>query len=332
MEEPYLSFVIIGRNDNYGGDFLDRLNSFVRNVVVLCEKTGLACELLIVEWNPPADKPSLRRAIRWPDIERRFCRIKIITVPDSIHSQFSNPSGWGLLESKARNTGARRARGKYVLVTNPDVLFNEQLISFFAKKQLSDNSFYRIDRHDVKTPIPDGLSVEEELEYCSGNIIRVFHFNYETAREYGKPGNLYRRSRGFLGRLKRRIMLFPFGPVHANASGDFFLMHRNCWERIRGFPEIDVEGKPYGIDTLISYQALFSKLRQVVLKEPLRLYHQDHGRCEKKKVASAAFRETMNKLLATRRPVVFNDESWGLGDRQLQEYTVPCEVAVPDNA
>lgn len=43
----------------------------------------------------------------------------------------------------------RRALGRYVLVTNGDVLIGEALIKALADRQLDDESFYRIDRHDL---------------------------------------------------------------------------------------------------------------------------------------------------------------------------------------
>jgi hypothetical protein len=60
----------------------------------------------------------------------------------------------------AKNVGIRRARGEYVLVTNPDILISGELISALAINPtlLNPFSYYRLDRHDLLLPIPQHLS------------------------------------------------------------------------------------------------------------------------------------------------------------------------------
>jgi len=40
-KKPYISFVAVGRNDNYGHNFLGRFQNFVSNLEYLCEKYKL---------------------------------------------------------------------------------------------------------------------------------------------------------------------------------------------------------------------------------------------------------------------------------------------------
>ena len=44
-----ISFVVTARNDNYGGDFLHRMQVFVNVLLTLCEKHSLNMELVIVD-------------------------------------------------------------------------------------------------------------------------------------------------------------------------------------------------------------------------------------------------------------------------------------------
>ena len=54
---PYLSIVIVGRNDNYGVNFMDRMNMFIRSLDHQISKHSKNfLELIIVEWNPLADR------------------------------------------------------------------------------------------------------------------------------------------------------------------------------------------------------------------------------------------------------------------------------------
>ena len=55
---PYLSVVVTTRNDDHGGDPLKRLQAFVNTFAEQCRRTHLDAEVIVVEWNPPPDKPS----------------------------------------------------------------------------------------------------------------------------------------------------------------------------------------------------------------------------------------------------------------------------------
>ena len=54
-EEPYVSFVVIVRNDDHGENFLQRMQIFVSALLEQIVKHNLKAELIIVEWNPPTD-------------------------------------------------------------------------------------------------------------------------------------------------------------------------------------------------------------------------------------------------------------------------------------
>ena len=313
---PYISFVTVARNDNYGGDFLDRINHFVENIIVLSERYKLPAELLIVEWNPPLDKSRLRDAISWPSIQRRYIDVKIVEVPNYIHLQMLNPENLFLFEYIGKNVGVKRAKGEYILTTNPDTLFNHNLMEFLAAQNLHKDSFYRIDRYDVKKPVPYSTT-DNKLDYCMKNVIKVNGY-YWSSFNPGTSGKYWRckQLKAFALYSIKRASLFPFVPPHVNASGDFLLMHRSQWDKIRGFPEFETQGKPHHIDNLIIRNVLFSGLKQVILKDPLRLYHIDHGRIEPTKPRSLVVHNAFEQLNNKREFIIFNDE-WGLQDFDL---------------
>ena len=316
---PYISFVVVARNDNYGGDFLHRINVFVKVLLTLCEKYELPSELIIVEWNPPEDRERLKNAISWPDIQRKYCQIRIIEVPNELHRRLPNPAKMPLFEYMGKNVGIRRAKGEYILATNPDLIFNEELINFLSLKRLSSQCFYRIDRYDVMSPVPFDLSIEEQLRYCDKNIIRVLRYFGTYENRLSKELNPYKWLRRLAGYLKRRILIFPLIPPHINAPGDFFLMHRDHWMKLRGYPELETKGKSHKIDVLIVYMALFAGLKQSRLKDPLRIYHQDHGRADDRKMPSQAVESAYKELIKTRKTIIFNSDLWGLGGEFLPE-------------
>ena len=65
-DQPYLSVVVASRNDTHGGDPLARLQALVNSFGAQCHRFGLDAELIVVEWNPPPDRPRLRDAVRVP--------------------------------------------------------------------------------------------------------------------------------------------------------------------------------------------------------------------------------------------------------------------------
>src|SRR5262249_26423828 len=120
------------------------------------------------------------------------------------------------------------------------------------------------------------------------------------------------------------------------------MLHREHWFDLRGNPEFELFS--YHIDSVFCYMAHHGGAPEVVLTDPLRIYHIEHS------VGSRATPEGVNKLLdkinargipvldydrvrawasqmrAEGRAIVFNGEDWGLAKEQLPE-TIPHPVA-----
>ena len=170
--EPYLSIVATARNDNHGGDLLKRMQIFVNGVLEQCRRHNLPAELILVEWNPPPDRPRLAEALQWP-VRDGPCSVRVIEVPPELHRRFKYSDKLPLFQMIAKNVGLRRARGRFVLATCVDLLFSDELVRFLASRHLKDNCMYRIDRHDVPAEVPAQAGFDEQLEYCRRNILRV---------------------------------------------------------------------------------------------------------------------------------------------------------------
>ena len=52
MATPYLSVVVVTRNDNYGGGLIGRLQTFQRVIVERCTEAQPPTEIVLVDWNP----------------------------------------------------------------------------------------------------------------------------------------------------------------------------------------------------------------------------------------------------------------------------------------
>ena len=65
-EDPYLSVVAVSRNDNHGGRLTYRMQKFVDGFITQCKRHNVHAELILVEWNPPEDRPFLDKALKYP--------------------------------------------------------------------------------------------------------------------------------------------------------------------------------------------------------------------------------------------------------------------------
>ncbi len=169
---PYLSVVVTTRNDDHGGNLLERTQTFVNALLAQCEFHALPTELIVVEWNPPGERRRLAEMIQWPR-PNRYCEVRVVEVPGEVHARYRHSHALPLYQMIAKNAGIRRAIGEFVLATNIDILFSDELMRFIADRRLKRGKMYRVDRYDVMSDVPVDASVEERLAYCSSHLIRV---------------------------------------------------------------------------------------------------------------------------------------------------------------
>jgi hypothetical protein len=169
--EVYLSLVATARNDDHGGNLLGRMQAFVSGWLAQASRFQIPSELILVEWNPPADRPRLREALRWPD--RGPCAVRIIEVPNELHRRFAHAEALPLYQMIAKNVGIRRARGRFIVATNIDILFSSELAAFFAERKLETRRMYRIDRHDAMSEVPVDRPISEQLAWCRSHLLRL---------------------------------------------------------------------------------------------------------------------------------------------------------------
>jgi hypothetical protein len=333
VPNPQLSFVVAARNDDYGGNFLYRMQVFVNTLVALWNKYNLDAELVVVEWNPPEDRPRLGQAIVWPKL-RMPGIVQIVEVPERVHNRLPNSDRMPIFEYIAKNVGIRRATGHYVLVTNPDIVFTDRIMQHFAAGTFREDSFYRVDRYDVAKEIPLDLPVSKQLELCARHAFRVHRMEgsfplrrsarLRTYAAQNLPRLMpHRVIRGALRRARRLLISdppdgtgsTPTAPtVHTNASGDFLLMSAEHWRALRGYPEL---GTHSHIDSYMVYLAVAAGLRQMILPYPI--YHQEHDRSEQNGRPMTVLSQVpaLRRMLETGNLEITNDENWGLGNSKL---------------
>ena len=168
--KPYLSIVITSRNDDYQGNGFIRMQTSVNSLLVQAKQYNLRAELIIVDWNPPSDKPLLKDAVFLPD-DLGPLVIRFIVVPYQIHKSYKCSPKMNMVPVAALNVGIRRAEGEFIWTTNSDLLFSDELMRFLSSEKLERDCFYRAFRYDVNGDVLKYNSQKERLDFCKNNII-----------------------------------------------------------------------------------------------------------------------------------------------------------------
>jgi hypothetical protein len=166
-----VSFVVTSRNDDHGGHMLGRFGIFADGLLEQATRHGLTGELIVVEWNP-LPGPRLHEALKLRNTSDTF-PVRFIEVPPEAHRPLRNSDTIPLFQMLAKNVGIRRARGEFVVATNPDILFSDALVSFLAAGNLRPDTLYRLDRHDVAADVPESAGIEEQLSWCARHVLRI---------------------------------------------------------------------------------------------------------------------------------------------------------------
>jgi hypothetical protein len=283
------SIVTNTRNDDHGGHQMHRLQTFVNGIAQYRELYKWNVELVIVEWNPMDGWATLEEALTFPaDLP-----VRILRVPLDIHNQFDNAATVPMFFHLAHNVGIRRARGQFVLMTSQDILFSDRLARFLAHGNLNDKAYYRAVRFDTFVRKVPKLPIQQQIAYCARHVDDVKSFGDDQL-------------------------------LHTRACGDFILMHRDAWERLRGFPEWGVFG--IYLDGLVVHAAYTSGLQQLVFDLNRCIYHIDHknqGVSIVERFPRVSYKDTYlnfcHQMLASGEPINVNDNNWGLADCEEEQ-------------
>ncbi len=167
----HLSVVATTRNDDHGENLLHRMQCFVDGFVEQCKRHHLNAELILVEWNPPEDRPPLSQTLDFSR-EKGPCAIRIIRVPNQTHAKLDHSDRLPLFQMIGKNVGIQRALGKFILATNIDILFSDALIKFM-RDRLKPGFLYRTDRLDIPKELPQMDPFDQVLRHCSKNFFRI---------------------------------------------------------------------------------------------------------------------------------------------------------------
>ncbi|HYD91005.1 MAG TPA: hypothetical protein VEA37_05890, partial [Flavobacterium sp.] len=239
-------------------------------------------ELIMVEWNPPADRPLLHEILPQPGPGDKLV-IRYIIVPNEIHQTYHRGNVIPLYQMIAKNVGIRRAKGEFILCTNIDLLFSDKLFQILKQKNFDKNSFYRANRCDVPDEIELDWTFDKQLDFCRNKIIRRIGKNSKYLNIGDVPENLYQfpsivwaldKSYALKKNLLENMQKSAMGRLDTNACGDFTMMSREMWEDIQGYAELDLYS--IHIDTMAIIAAASLGYRQCIFPPQACAYHIDH--------------------------------------------------------
>jgi hypothetical protein len=410
-ERPYLSVVVVSRNDNHGGDLLLRTQAFLTNLATLAARHRVRTEVIMVEWNPPAGRAPLSESLEWPDAQG-WCVYRVVEVPPERHARLRHAEHLPLFQMIGKNVGIRRATGRFVMATNIDLLFSDELFEYLSRKPLRKGRYYRVDRYDVPTEVAAIDSVDDQLAYCANAVMRVnakfgivgwdewcryshhrmqwlavkcFHYGVQQVQKTGaRFGRLWQRACNKIANVTNYIRLVGVaqalakkGPevswrlakatalsvwglpqvlsvelrrrfkrtvlsatvLHTNACGDFTLLSREDWDKLRGYAEFEIFS--WHLDSLFIYSAFHGGAKEVVL--PHAVYHIEHSggwkpdeaenlwkRLDAKKITYLTNDDLFSlrlQVIASGGHHVFNTEDWGFASDKLPEWTTDGALA-----
>lgn len=376
---PLFSFVATSRNDDHGGDVLRRTQSFVSRLAEQAERHHVRCELVLVEWNPPEPRIPLGHALDWPAGTPWFSA-RVVAATRELHRSHRHSIPLQMFQMIAKNVGIRRAAGDYVIATNIDIIFSDELFAFLKTAKLERDVLYRSDRWDIPNAVQLEPSLDTLLARAREEIIRK---NLRDGTHIRQPDGSFKNStrpayednfvdpiRNELDQLirlidqnpgdteglktaiarmrndfldeQRRYAAIPL--LHTNGCGDFTMLSRYGWGRLRGYPEWHIFS--WAIDSVLLFQAHFNGIRIEEMPADATHYHIEHDygsgwspegaaslweRVERAAIpylGMGDFRRLALELesnAAAGLQTVYCPLSWGFADYMLPEET----VAVP---
>lgn len=316
-----LSIVTVTRNDEHVERMQDRTQAFIDCIYHLASKYKKKVELIIVEWNPPSNKPPLKEEFQYYK-NHPYVSVVIITVPHSVHSNYKLAKDLPLYQMIGKNVGIRRARGSFILATNIDILFSDELFKFITS-ETRQGCIYRSNRWDINREILDLRDSEtmlaESKSYC-------FQINY--------PNGILPKNHTPRFEVSFGERVTGLEHLHTWACGDFQLLHRDDWARLRGYSELDAYS--LHLDSLFALTCLYANLKEVNLGNNAPHYHIDHTLGKPVKADTyiinekkALFHISYLTLLCcglemkkNKDYYIFNEDNWGLSGYKLNVVVV----------
>jgi hypothetical protein len=205
VSRPFVSIVLTGRNDGYGGDFVGRFLATLRFNSRELSARGIPHEFVLVEWAPIPGAQLLADLVDAGCPASVTDAFRTVVVDPAYHEAVTLNPRLKYQEYIAKNVGIRRARGEYLITSNCDIFLSRRILERLDARDLQPNVLYRAPRWDLKD--------REDLATIDWPYLE-------------DPASLSGRAR----------VIKP--PYYSGGAGDFILMDSATFHRLGGFNEV----------------------------------------------------------------------------------------------
>ena len=201
--------------------------------------------------------------------------MRIIQVPEEEHESTGAYPTFSLLECVGKNAGARRARGKFLLLTNPDNIMAPVFVETLSQYPLQETIMYSSFRDSVSAHVPVGrrASARSMLRFVAANQ----HFEHFPVYKNRHDFNHAR----CLGSQQEHddvpVHATGYGSIHDSAAGDFLIVSREMMHSSRGYLEVPSNEL---MDRTLLYVGATRGYGQLIFGGDCVLFDQPHPRRE----------------------------------------------------
>ena len=284
-----LSATIVSRNDNYGGNLIERSTYCFNSMIDTFD------EVFYVDWN--SETRSLVEEVK-QNVTFKGNFHHFVVDPD--YARFLtnyNVNAQKCCEVLGRNIGLRRATGDWIVSTNIDIIAprRDELESTISK--LDNRTFYTISRRSADLANIIKFHNSDKCVYSEWKSLRDYLISTSEERHFPEKttaGDDYSL---------------------VNCCGDFQMATWDVWNDIRGM-ESDLIFPLYA-DTNVQKKAVKHGFGLKAIYNPA-LFHIDHGK------GGGGFLTGVNKFTndahraVTMQDRTLNDMSWGFPDLEFQ--------------
>jgi hypothetical protein len=254
-----LSAVCCGRNDNYGGHFLDSALYSINSMLKTFD------EVIYVDWNTEEGKKIVTDELHLENRDK--LRVFHIT-PDLVKKITNGTPTPPMCEVLARNIGIRKATGDIIFSVNPDLIIapREQIDLMCQNLKMGD--MITLTKQDVEL---DDLKKQFGDETDIQHLMPIIFGVWPIQKRLMLP---------VLSMNKELMLKQPEDKHHICASiiqacGDFQVAYKNTWYEIRGFEEAMTRRLYH--DTNVQYKVIMNGGKILASNTP-HIYHIEHER------------------------------------------------------
>ncbi len=295
---PYLSIIITGRNDDYGGSkyFRKKHETFIKYYTKYLDKNFNFLEIVVVDYNQVTNRKPYIDQFEW----NKFKLVKNVVISNEKHKLLTGDAKYPFYGNFAFNEGLRVASGKFVLTTTIDAFLSLAMMKYLLKKSLDEDFFYRTDLYYFTQKYFGFMLLQRVWNRVSIKQIARRHSSSKFSDLDVKLNTFYQKfvkiPRSFINHNeinKKKIFqttIWPSFPelssevnlwleesgLHTNASGDFILAARTKWLAINGFSE-DLAWSLH-VDSMVLGEFCALGMKQVLFTNPLIAFHALHER------------------------------------------------------